>query len=571
MLSANYSLPRRLLKIAAVAIVYYFAARTGLLLQLGHTNSTPVWPPSGIAFAALILLGFEIWPGIMLGAFIANVVVFEVNKVAGTPTILFMSLCISIGNSLEAIIGYYLLKRLKSFEVLGVARDFAMFFIAVLIMCLASSIVGATTLLLNNIITMPEYSSVWFTWWTGDVSGIIILTPIILSWWNPRKREWNTTAIIQVAGLFILLTLYLLALFGNWSPLGINKTRIFFIFLIISLCVFCMSQRQISLVILGISLSAIYATYLGIGPFIEDSVNGSYIALQAFLCVVSVTAMFLSTTLNERRKTEEQLKEVNAKLEVKVTERTQSIERQKEELTEMNSRLLEKTRELERINKESRSFAHAVSHDLREPLRTITSYLQLIEDRYKDKLDNDADIFIDFAVEGAKRMNTLIDDMLIYSRIEHSNDSQVDVDLNDIIVLVKNNLQTTIQQNNAEIIIDTVLPAITAEHYQMVQLFQNLVENAIKYRGERTPVIRISAKKQADEWLISISDNGIGISKEHFDRVFIIFQRLHGWDQYEGTGIGLAICKRIIERHGGQIWVESTEGNGATFYFTIKG
>jgi signal transduction histidine kinase len=571
MLSANYSLPRRLLKIAAVAIVYYFAARTGLLLQLGHTNSTPVWPPSGIAFAALILLGFEIWPGIMLGAFIANVVVFEVNKVAGTPTILFMSLCISIGNSLEAIIGYYLLKRLKSFEVLGVARDFAMFFIAVLIMCLASSIVGATTLLLNNIITMPEYSSVWFTWWTGDVSGIIILTPIILTWWNPRKREWNTTAIIQVAGLFILLTLYLLALFGNWSPLGINKARIFFIFLIISLCVFCMSQRQISLVILGISLSAIYATHLGMGPFIENSVNGSYIALQAFLCVVSVTAMFLSTTLNERRKTEEQLKEVNAKLEVKVTERTQSIERQKEELTEMNSRLLEKTRELERINKESRSFAHAVSHDLREPLRTITSYLQLIEERYKDKLDNDADIFIDFAVEGAKRMNTLIDDMLIYSRIEHSNNSYVNVDLNDIMVLVKNNLQTTIQQNNAEIIIDKVLPAVTAEHYQMVQLFQNLVENAIKYRGERTPVIRISAKKQTDEWLISISDNGIGISKEHFDRVFIIFQRLHGWDQYEGTGIGLAICKRIIERHGGQIWVESTEGNGATFYFTIKG
>src|SRR6185312_10712567 len=137
-----YGKPRYLIKIIAMAAIYYFAARIGLLLQLGHTNASPVWPPSGIAFAALIIFGFELWPGILLGAFIANVVVFEANKVAGTPTVLLMSLLISMGNSLESIIGYYLLKKLKSFNVLSVTRHFAIFFITVLFMCLASSLIG---------------------------------------------------------------------------------------------------------------------------------------------------------------------------------------------------------------------------------------------------------------------------------------------------------------------------------------------------------------------------------------------------------------------------------------------
>ncbi|HTA83963.1 MAG TPA: MASE1 domain-containing protein [Bacteroidia bacterium] len=552
-----------------MALTYYLAARVGLLMELGNTNASPVWPPSGIAFTALILFGPELWEGIWLGAFIANVVVFNLNHVAGQPVILLISAGIATGNTLEAVIGYYLLKKFKCEHILHRSKDFTLFFISVLLMCLVSSLIGPLMLSVFQIIPWNEYSNIWFTWWTGDVSGIIILTPALLAWWKPKRRKWNPISMVIVVFLFIVLGIYLEAVFGNWLPLWPNKAKIFLIFFILTWCVFSMSQRQLAIVSLAISVFSIWSTIHLTGPFGERSVNESLISLQVFLCVISITMMFLSTTLNERRHIEDDLKETNATLELKITERTISLEKQKEELKKANDKLTEKAKELEDANKESRSFAHAVSHDLREPLRTIASYLQLIEERYKNKLDADADIFIEFAVDGAKRMNTLIDDILMYSRIERSQGSFDDVDLNDIIVIVKNNLHTTILENNAKIIIKDKLPIVNADHSEMIQLFQNIIDNSIKYKGAQIPEINISATKQGKFWRIAISDNGIGIAEEYYDRIFVIFQRLHTREQYEGTGIGLAICKRIIEKHGGQIWIESKEGSGSTFYFTL--
>jgi signal transduction histidine kinase len=377
-------------------------------------------------------------------------------------------------------------------------------------------------------------------------------------------------SILQVILLFLILAIYLEAVFGNWLPLWPNKTKIFLIFFIISWCVFSMSQRQLSIVSIAVSAFSIVSTIKLTGPFIGEDLNDSLISLQVFLCVISITMMFLSTTLNERREKEEELKEANLTLEIKVKERTKAIETQKEELKDANLKLTDKTKELEGVNKESRSFAHAVSHDLREPLRTIASYLQLIEERYKNKLDADANIFIDFAVDGAKRMNILIDDMLAYSRLENAQNTFSDIDLNDVLAIVRNNLHTSLQESNTRIIVGSELPMVIADQSQMVQLFQNIIDNAIKYQGEEPPVVEIKAIKKDDFWQISIADNGIGIAKDYYERIFVIFQRLHTREQYDGTGIGLAICKRIIDKHGGKIWVESTEGKGSTFYFTLK-
>jgi len=570
MLKLTSSMPRRLLAIMAMAVVYYFAARLGLLMELGNTNASPVWPPSGIAFSALLLFGIDLWPGIMLGAFIGNVMVFYINNAASMPVILLTSGGISLGNTLEALTGYYLVKKLNCGHILRRSRDFAMFFVVVLVMCLTSSIIGPLMLAVHKIIQWNDFSTVWFTWWTGDVSGIIILTPALIAWWRPKRRKWNTQSIIQVILLFIILAIYLEAVFGNWLPLWPNKAKIFFIFFILTWCVFSMSQRQLSFVSIAIAIFSIYSTIHLTGPFAERTVNESLISLQVFLCVISITTMFLNTTLNERREKEDELKEANLTLELKVTERTRALEKQQEELKEVNRKLLDKAKELESVNKESRSFAHAVSHDLREPLRTIASYLQLIEERYKNRLDADANIFIDFAVDGAKRMNMLIDDMLAYSRIEYNQGIFADVDLNDVVAIVKNNLHTIIQENDAKIITDSKLPIVNADHSQMVQLFQNIIDNGLKYRNSHQPEIRIATQKKDRYWQVSIADNGIGISKEYHERVFVIFQRLHTREQFEGTGIGLAICKRIIEKHNGQIWVESEQGKGSTFYFTLK-
>lgn len=224
--------------------------------------------------------------------------------------------------------------------------------------------------------------------------------------------------------------------------------------------------------------------------------------------------------------------------------------------------------DLERSNKELEQFAYVASHDLQEPLRMITSYVQLLQKRYKGKLDEEADEFIGFAVDGASRMKVLINDLLTYSRIGTRDLSPENIDSNALVDQALVNLKYSIENSNAIINKDN-LPVIKADIIQMIQLFQNLIGNAIKFSPDKQPEINISAQQINNYWQFSIKDNGMGISSEYYDKIFEIFQSLHGKTKYGGTGIGLAICKKILERHHGKIWVESELGKGSIFYFTI--
>lgn len=250
------------------------------------------------------------------------------------------------------------------------------------------------------------------------------------------------------------------------------------------------------------------------------------------------------------------------------------------------AQLLEKetqqSQELVRSNAELEQFAYVASHDLQEPLRMVTSYLQLLERRYKNQLDANADQFITYAVDGARRMQTLINDLLNYSRLSTRGQAFKLVDCNVILRSAIANLQIAIADRKA-IVTHDALPKVMADSTQLTQVFQNLIGNAIKFCQNKQPQIHIGVAKpnanldgeslnsipSVDEWLFSICDNGIGLESQYAERIFIIFQRLHGRDKYPGTGIGLAICKKIIERHGGRIWVESKPSQGSTFYFTI--
>jgi signal transduction histidine kinase len=238
-----------------------------------------------------------------------------------------------------------------------------------------------------------------------------------------------------------------------------------------------------------------------------------------------------------------------------------------------NSQLYEQIRrqaaELERSNTELEQFAYVASHDLQEPLRMITGYTKLLAKRYKGKLDKDADDFIGFAVDGAQRMHSLIQDLLILSRVGTRGKEFAPTDCEMVLSDTLVNLQAAIQESNATITHDP-LPNVMADSGQLAQVFQNLIGNAIKYRGARAPLVHVSCQSRANEWLFSVKDNGIGIDPKHAERVFVMFQRLHTRREYPGTGIGLALCKKIVERHGGKIWVESQEGAGATFYFTLR-
>ncbi len=224
--------------------------------------------------------------------------------------------------------------------------------------------------------------------------------------------------------------------------------------------------------------------------------------------------------------------------------------------------------ELERSNAELEQFAYVASHDLQEPLRMISSYMGLIERRYKGRLDPDADDFIGYAVDGAKRMKMLINDLLQYSRVGTHGKMFGPVDCEKLLIEVLEHLQLLIEDNGATITHDR-LPTVIGDDVQLTRLFQNLINNALKFRKDEPPSIHISVEPNNGNWLFSFRDNGIGVAPKFADRIFEIFQRLHGSDEYPGTGIGLAICKKVVERHGGRIWVQSEPDHGATFIFTI--
>jgi light-regulated signal transduction histidine kinase (bacteriophytochrome) len=210
------------------------------------------------------------------------------------------------------------------------------------------------------------------------------------------------------------------------------------------------------------------------------------------------------------------------------------------------------------------------SHDLQEPLRMVTSYVQLLTRRYQGKLDSDADEFIRFAEDGAVRMWKLINDLLAYSRAGTQGKELEPTDCETALHQSLDNLKMAIEENGVIVTRDP-LPTVMADHPQLIQLFQNLIGNAIKFRGDEPPRVHVSASRNGNGWIFSVRDNGIGIAPEYAKRIFIIFQRLHSREKYAGTGIGLAICQKIVERHGGRIWVESELGKGATFYFTLAG
>ncbi|MDJ0767007.1 MAG: ATP-binding protein, partial [Myxococcota bacterium] len=223
---------------------------------------------------------------------------------------------------------------------------------------------------------------------------------------------------------------------------------------------------------------------------------------------------------------------------------------------------------LERSNAELEQFAYVASHDLQEPLRMVASYTQLLADRYESKLDEKAHKYIGYAVDGAKRMQALINDLLSFSRVGTKGKKPLGVDSSDVLAEVIRNLERTISDSGTELEVGD-MPSVLADRTQLGQVFQNLIANAIKFRGSEPPKIRITSEQRDGLWAIHVDDNGLGIEEQFYDRIFVIFQRLHGRGEYEGNGMGLAIVKKIVERHGGYVRIEPKNGSGTRFTFTM--
>ena len=562
------------IKIVLIAGIYFVIAVSGLQYSFQSSNATPLWPASGFAFAVVLLGGLSLTPGIFIGAVAANFYVFLFNNTCTALTASWVSTIIGLGNTAEAVAGYYLLKKIGpvfSIQALFKKVQYVFrFFFASLLMCLASCTIGAMALLIGGIIPITKHFSVWFTWWTGDVTGIILVTPFILMLANKLsfdKEEnpasaWETVIVIGVA----IVTLGIV--FLGWFKPDFLFTRAF---IVIPFLIWA-AIRLATPLVTGLSLiSAIisfWGTLHGIGPFVAPSVNESLLTAALFISINSIMILIIKAAITERRDAHLRLRASRDHFEHMVSERTKELEA--------------KNKELERKNQELASFNYAASHDLQEPLRKILTFGDsLLRNNRNELSENDRALLMKIQ-SASLRMKKLIENLLSYLRLDKKERVFDFVDLNEVLKYIQNDLAENILKENA-VIDASPLPVVKGISFQFEQLFTNLISNALKFRKkELSTCITIKSQVVKGEWMekyineprayyhhLTFTDNGIGFREEYADKIFEIFQRLHAQSEFAGTGMGLAICKKIVENHNGYIHATSVPGESTTIHIYL--
>jgi signal transduction histidine kinase len=512
-------------KILCVAVIYRLAVLLGLKMVYLQINTSPVWPPTGIALAAVLLFGYKIWPGISLGVLFG---LLEPNA----------NICISVGiaagNTLEGLVGAYLLKHFVNFHnPIDRVRDVVGLGIFSALSTTISAAVGTITLILAGFGNWSGFT----TWWVGDLLGALVVTPVLLVWGSKSILRARKRRYIEGLILFVLLALGTSYVFWVKSSGGIlNQALLYIIFPFVIWAALRFEQHGATISIFIVSGIAIWGTVQASGPFSLESKNDNLVLLQTFLAVVSLTAMILAAATIERRNAADAREQLIAQLEKNNTE-------------------------LER-------FTYTISHDLRSPLVTIKGFLGMLE---KDIQGNQTErIQRDFQriSNAADTMHALLGDLLELSRIGRIINPPEEIDLAQLTREAMIALEGQLNKSNIQVNISK-LPIVYADRVRLREVMENLLENAAKYMGgQAVPVIEVGTREQEGQPVIYVKDNGIGIDPKYHTRIFSLFEKLD--PAIEGTGIGLAIVKRIVELHGGRIWVESDgPGKGSTFCFTI--
>ena len=571
-----------LLQVVGVAAVYYAAARLGLVLQIPGTNSSPVWPPSGIGLAALMLMGYRVWPGVAIGAFLANLITlpYSLNGFLASSGI-------CLGNTVEHVVGLLLLRRFIGLQSpFDQARDVFRFVAVAGVASAVAASNGTLVLWSSGIIPSEVWGKVWFTWWLGDTAGMLILTPMLFCCWREPRGNWSGLRLVELFVGAAMSTLVAESLFGGWFGTtgeisAVIRSLPYLVVPGLLWAAFRFGQRETSVVAVLISAISIWHTWQmmqfrqGAGPFVSSLIepNTSLLMLQIFVCAVAITATSLAAAVSERNRSEAGLVELTGTLEHRVADRTA-------ELAKANT-------DLARSNQELDDFAYIASHDLKEPLRGISNYSNFLVEDYGDKLGEDGHAKLATVQRLTVRMENLIDSLLTYSRVGRVDLAFGETNLTQVVEDVLDSLQLRLQELNVEVRIPQTLPTVPCDRVRVAEVFRNLITNAMKYNDKVEKWIEISyrsaqagdvdggtsvpAVKTSSHLIFTVRDNGIGIREKHLESVFRIFKRLNGRDEFGGgTGVGLTIIKKIIERHGGRIWVESVFGEGTTFCFTLQ-
>lgn len=535
------------IRTAILAGAYLAVGKLGLQLAHVHASISPVWPATGVALAALLLWGIELWPAVFLGALLVNLTVAQDGSMGIR---ILQAFGIAFGNTFEAVMGAWLVDRFAhGRNAFFRANDvFRYIFIAGALATAISATVGTLTLMGCGLLDRQVFGSAWLTWWMGDMAGAVLVGPFILIWAANPTVQFGINRAIEALLLLISLLVVSALNFSNMFQMGEKHYPLAFLFFpLLAWAAVRFEARGAVAFVSVICCLAINGTLHGLGTFAVVDQNGSLLMLQMFICVATLSALVLAAAVTERKTAEEEVRNFNLELEKRVQERTA---------------------QLEGTNKELEAFCYSVSHDLRAPLRTIRGFSEVLMEQYKPQLDARGQDYLRRTSEAGLQMDKLIEDLLKLSRLSRSDIQRSEIDLSNIAQQIASELTRSEPNRTVEFAISPGVAANCDERLLRV-VIDNLLRNAWKFT-KKQPLARIEfGQINGESKAYFVRDNGVGFDMQYAGKLFGVFQRLHSAAEFGGSGVGLAIVQRVINRHGGKVWAEAKVNSGATFYFTL--
>jgi len=522
--------------IGVLTLIYFIAGKLGLKLAFLHASASPVWPPAGIALAALLLLGYRVWPAIFVGAFLVN---------ATTAGNIATSLGIAAGNTLEAVCGAWLVNHFAGgTRVFDRAQDVFKFALAAMLSTLVSPTLGVTTLALGGFAAWANYGPIWTTWWLGDTAGDLVVAPLVLLWSVPSTQRWSRRDAVEVGILLLLLFVLGETVFGGWFSISARNYPISFICgPVVIWTAFRFSQRETATGIFILSALAIWGTLHGSGPFVMETENHSLLTLQAWTAVLTITAMALAAAMAERRRAEAAIEQQKAAVET--------------------------------ANRTKDKFLAMLSHELRTPLTPVIAALDTLETDAAQSEESKASLAM--IRRNVELESQLIADLLDLTRIakdklELKFDS---IDAHEAILNVVEICRAEANAKNLHVYPDLRAGAhhVSADTAKFQQIIWNLLKNAIKFTGEDGEITISSSNPAPQTIVITVRDTGIGVEPDIMERIFDPFEQGEASFQgrFGGLGLGLAISKSLAQAHGATLLARSEGRNrGAAFLLTMK-
>lgn len=548
------------IQIGIVALLYFASAWLGHALAFTGTTALSVWPPSGMAFALLVLMGRSVWPGITIGALAANLLAFWNMQGMSQQALIGISVCIALGQTSEALTGRVLLTRwIKDTFPFNRTRDTFRFLFASVFMCVIGSGIASLSLWIAGIINNISFGDYFIHAWISNVVGILLFTPLILAVAKLKRITVSTSKLIE-GGICVasLVVLTLLVRFGYFNNTLINSLPYLLIPFLLWLA-FRFDLVAGMSVALTASLTAIYFTVQQVGPFVQPQPLESMLFVQVFIGVISMSTIVLSATVAERAQVQEQLKKFNANLETMVQQRTQALNEEIGTRKSAEQKLMQSNYELSKRNTELDNFVYSVSHDLRAPIASVLGLINLARKDNDPAMKNE---YLNRINTSAMQQDDFIREILDQSRNARLDVKKEEVYFDSLIEETFNQLKyaTTPSTSLEKIVSIQQTEAFHSDRWRLKVVLNNIISNAIRYRNGREPVIRVNVAINKQKALIEVEDNGRGIGREHLGRVFDMFYR--ATDDGAGSGLGLYIVKETLEKLHGQIKIESEEGRG---------